>query len=179
MAKKNNAKKTLKKQKYNIIVSVFAFLIVLSLIGVLTSFIKNRKIAKYDEEIIVLKANDSEIDSVSLKELRKGESASVNIYLNNQEKKTTLEGVSLEKVINNLKIDTTKFTKLETKNKNGTKSSISIDTALEPDRVYLVYKLNSQAIYDYNNSFGYFAIIDSQSKDSSDWILDVREINLK
>lgn len=179
MARKRNAKKTLKKQKYNIIVFVFIFLVVIGLIGFLTSFFKARGFSKYDQEIVVLKDNGSEIDSISLKELRKGQSAKVSLLLDNQEKKTSIEGVSLEKVINNLKLDTTKYSKIDTKNRNGIRSSISIDKALEPDRVYLIYKINSQALYDYNKDFGYFAIIDTQSKDSSDWLLDVREINLK
>lgn len=179
MAKKRSAKRTLKKQKYNII--LFSVLVVVGIIlfSFIVGLIKNRNLAKYDKQIVVIKDNGSEIDSISLKELRKGQSASVSLPLSNQEKKTTIVGVSLEKIINSLKLDTTNYTRLETINKNAGRDSISTEKALEPDRVYLVYKINSKPVHDYNKSYGYFAIIDTQSKDSSEWIVDVKEINLK
>lgn len=179
MAKKKSAKKTLKKQKYNIILFTVLTIFVFILVGLIAGFVKNRSLAKYDKEIVVLKDNGSEIDSISLKELRKGQSTSVSLPLNNQDKKTTLVGVSLEKILNSLKLDPTNYTKLETTNKNGAKDSISIEKALEPDRVYLVYKINSKAVHDYNKKYGYFIIVDTQSKDSSEWLMDVKEINLK
>ncbi|MDD7306325.1 MAG: oxidoreductase [Peptoniphilaceae bacterium] len=179
MRKKSSAKRTLKKQKYNIILLLIIVIVAVFLIGLLSSIIKNRKLYKYDNEIVVLKDNGSEIDSISLKELRKNQISNLDLTLNNQSKKTSIEGVSLEKIINSLNLDTTKYTKLETTNKNGGRNSIAIDKALEPDRVYLVYKINEKPVHDYNKSSGVFAIIDTQSKDSSDWILDVKEINLK
>lgn len=180
MAKKRrSAKRTLKKQKYNIILFTILIIVGIFIIGFLGKTIKNRNLAKYDKEIVVLKDNDSEIKSISLKELRNSQSAVVNLPLNNQSKKTSIEGVSLEKIINSLKIDTTKYTTIETINKNGAMDSIPIDNALEPDRVYLVYKINSKPVHDYNKRSGNFAIIDIQSKESSEWILDVKEINLK
>lgn len=179
MINKIRARRTLKKQKYNIIVYSLILIVGFLLVSFVVHLINIKKISKYDNKIVILKDNGSEIESISLKELRTNNSQIVDLPLINQDKKTTVEGISLEKIINNLRLDPTKYNKLETTNRNGQRNSITIDKALEPDRVYLIFKINSQALFDYNKQLGYFAIIDKESNTSSDWLKDVKEINLK
>lgn len=175
---KKSFKKVLNKNKYNIILFlVFAF-IALLMIGKISSFIANRDIAKYDEEILVVKNNDSEIASLSLKDLRKIDSSKIDIKQSN-DLEINAEGISLEKLLNKVNIDPIKNMLVEFIDGKGNKSTMALEQALEVNRVFIVYRLFGKANMEYDDSLGVMFVVDSQNNDSSKWIKDVKIINVK
>lgn len=175
---KKSFKKVLNKNKYNIILFlVFAF-IALLMIGKISSFIANRDIAKYDEEILVVKNNDSEIASLSLKDLRKIDSSKVDIR-QSSDLEINAEGISLEKLLNKVNIDPIKNMLVEFIDGKGNKSTMALEQALEVNRVFIVYRLFGKANMEYDDSLGVMFVVDSQNNDSSKWIKDVKIINVK
>ncbi|WP_311376700.1 hypothetical protein [Anaerococcus lactolyticus] len=58
--------------------------------------------AKYDNNIIIIKGNGDEIKSFSIRELKKRAGSSKEVYINNGLEKVKVEGVSLEKLVGNL-----------------------------------------------------------------------------
>lgn len=175
---KKSFKKVLNKNKYNIILFlVFAF-IALLMIGKISSFMANRDIAKYDEEILVVKNNDSEIESLSLKDLRKIDSSKIDIKQSN-DLEINAEGISLEKLLNKVNIDPIKNKLVEFIDGKGNKSTMALEQALELNRVFIVYRLVGKANMEYDDSLGVMFVVDSQNNDSSKWIKDVKIINVK
>lgn len=176
--KNNNTLKIFRKNKYNLILIIIFLVIGLILFSKLINFIANRNLVKYDNEIISLKNNDSEIDSLSLKNIRKMDTSNVKISLDNgQEFK--VEGVSIEKILNKEGIDANLSSRIEFVDTNGKKTNMSLDKALEVDRVFLVYKIDSKPNIESNRKLGTFFILDRQEKDSNNWIKNIQIINIK
>ena len=61
----------------------------------------------------------------------------------------------------------------------GNKTSIALESALEVDRVYLVYKTINKANIDFDKKLGVFYVVDKQQKDANKWIKNVKIINIK
>ena len=148
------------------------------MIGKISSFIANRDIAKYDEEILVVKNNDSEIASLSLKDLRKIDSSKIDIKQSN-DLEINAEGISLEKLLNKVNIDPIKNMLVEFIDGKGNKSTMALEQTLEVNRVFIVYRLFGKANMEYDDSLGVMFVVDSQNNDSSKWIKDVKIINVK
>lgn len=181
MAKKKsiNFKKLFKKNKYNLILLVIGLIIVFFLASTIFNFAKNAGVSKYDKEIIVIKNKGDELKSYTLKDIRKMKTETIELTLKNQESKTKVEGVSLEKIINELNTDFSLSSSIDFVSPSGERKTLSMDKVLEPERVYLIYKINSKPLIEYDKKYGYFTIIDSQSKDTKDWILNVNSFNIR
>ena len=54
-----------------------------------------------------------------------------------------------------------------------------METALQVNRVLLVYKINSKPSIEYNKKLGVLFALDKQDKDSSKWIKNIQTINIK
>lgn len=178
MARNKNSLKKIKKNKYNIFVLIFIIILLLFISKFFINIFSNIGISKYDNEIIVIKNDGDEIISYTMKDIRSMETETVSLNIKNQTQKTKVEGISFEKILNKLNIDSSVNSKIEFNNK-GVKKVLSMDRALEPERIYLIYKINSKPLIEYNESYGNFAVIDNQSKEISDWIVNVNDINIK
>lgn len=180
MAKKKNTNisKLLKKNKYNFVLLFLVLLISIFLFSKIASYISNRSLLAYDNEIVVIKNNDSEIDSLSLKEIRKMGSSEIKISTNKGEE-FKLVGVSIEKILNKEKINPNLNNRIEFSDENGHITNMSMENALELNRVFLIYKIDNKANMDYNKNLGSFFILDKQEKDSDKWIKNIQSINIK
>lgn len=180
MARRKKSKlRIFKKNKYNIFILILAIIIAFIAISFIRKAVENRGMSKYNDTILIIKSDDTEIASYSIKELRSIDSQKVNITLNNQDEKTVIEGVPFEKIISKLNIDPSSKTTMVAVDPYGNKKNVSMDQVLEPGRVYLTYKINSKPLIEYNEKYGELAIIDSQSRDIGTWILNVKTLNFK
>src|SRR5699024_143755 len=93
--------KFLRKNKYNLYLLVIGLVLILFLGIFAKSKIDNSKMAKYDNDIVIIKGNGDEIKSFSIKELTKLASKK-DVYVNNGLEKVKIEGISLEKLVGNL-----------------------------------------------------------------------------
>ncbi|WP_311370248.1 oxidoreductase [Anaerococcus hydrogenalis] len=174
----NTFLKLYRKNKYNLILLVFVIVIGLFLFSKALDFLSNRNLSSYDNEIIVVKNNDNEIDSLSLKELRKLGSTESKVTLENGEE-FTLTGVAIEKILKKEKINPNLNNVVEFSDQKGNKTSLSMETALEVNRVILVYKIDSKPNIEYNKKLGVLFALDKQDKDSGKWIRNIQTINIK
>lgn len=171
--------KKLKKNKYRIIISSIAILSII-LIG---AYIRNRNIenaiAKYDNEILIVKGSGDQLDSLTLKEIRDlgGEKKTVNI--NNGFEKVEIEGVSIDKIIGDLNINLKDRAFLSIEDNDGKQKRISMSAALEPERIYLVYKIDGSPVFDLNPINGKLLLIDSSADSSASWIRNVKTIDIE
>ena len=90
-----------------------------------------------------------------------------------------LVGVSIEKILNKEGINPNLNNTVEFSDGYGHTTNMSMETALEVNRVLLVYKINNKANMDYDKKLGIFFIVDKQEKDSSKWIKNIQSINIK
>ncbi|MDU1317025.1 oxidoreductase [Anaerococcus hydrogenalis] len=176
--KNNNALKLFRKNKYNIILLAVVIVISLILFSKLVNYISNRNLSNYDNEIFVIKNNDSEIDSLTLKDLRKLGSTESKVTFENGEE-FSIVGISIEKILKKEKINSNLNNIIELSDQKGNKTNLSMETALEVNRVLLVYKINSKPSIEYNKKLGVLFALDKQDKDSSKWIKNIQTINIK
>ncbi|MDU2582223.1 MAG: oxidoreductase [Anaerococcus hydrogenalis] len=176
--KNNNALKLFRKNKYNIILLAVVVVISLILFSKLVNYISNRNLSNYDNEIFVIKNNDSEIDSLTLKDLRNLDSTESKVTFENGEEFSVV-GISIENILKKEKINPNLNNIIEFSDQKGNKTNLSMETALEVNRVLLVYKINSKPSIEYNKKLGVLFALDKQDKDSSKWIKNIQTINIK
>lgn len=176
--KSNNISKLYNKNKYNLVLLVIVLLISIFLFSKLASYISNKSLSNYDNEIVVVKNNDSEIDSLSLKDIRKMGKNEMK-FTTPKGEEFKLVGVSIEKILNKEGINPNLNNTVEFSDGYGHTTNMSMETALEVNRVLLVYKINNKANMDYDKKLGIFFIVDKQEKDSSKWIKNIQSINIK
>ena len=177
-SKNNNIVKLFRKNKYNIILLAVVIVISLILFSKLVNYISNRNLSNYDNEIFVIKNNDSEIDSLTLKDLRKLGSTESKVTFENGEEFSVV-GISIESILKKEKINPNLNNIIEFSDQKGNKTNLSMETALEVNRVLLVYKINSKPSIEYNKKLGVLFALDKQDKDSSKWIKNIQTINIK
>ena len=176
--KNTNFSRIFKKNKYYFILLIIVLIISLFLFSKLVSYISNRSLLEYDTEIITIKNKDSEIDALTLKDIRKMGQSEMKIVTNKGEE-FKVAGVSIEKILTREKINPNLNNTIEFSDEFGHKTNMSMETALEVNRVLLVYKIDNKANMDYKKDLGSFIIIDKQEKDSSKWIKNIQVINIK
>ncbi|MDY3005486.1 oxidoreductase [Anaerococcus porci] len=176
--KKNSIKKNFNKNKYNIILIIIAIIFAVFLLAKIIDNISNKNLSKYDNEMIVIKNKDNEITSLSLRDIRKmgGQNSKINQH---SDVVIDIEGLSLDRLINKVDIDPNLNNIIEFIDGKGNKTSIALESALEVDRVYLVYKTINKANIDFDKKLGVFYVVDKQQKDANKWIKNVKIINIK
>lgn len=159
------------------------FIIFIILLAAIISFSRKRiaenAISKYDNEILIVKGGGDQLDSLTLKEIRKMGSTKKTIELNNGLEKTEIEGISLEKVIGKLNYNLRDKSVMIVEDNDGNIKRMSVSSALEPDRVYLVFKINNTPLYDLAPSYGNLALIDTTLDTTTSWITDVKTIDIE
>lgn len=170
--------KFLRKNKYNLYLLVIGLVLILFLGIFAKSKIDNAKMAKYDNDIVIIKGNGDEIKSFSIKELTKLASKK-DVYVNNGLEKVKIEGVSLEKLVGNLDYNLRERPIISIEDTDGNSSRFPMSIALEVDRVYLVYKIDGEPVSEYNPSYGTLAIIDTTTKSANSWITNVKTLNIQ
>lgn len=174
-----NFNKKLKKNKYRIITSIIIILIVFLLGSIIRNSINEREIAKYDNEILIVKGDGKQLDSLTLKEIRKLGSEKKKVYLNNGLEKVNIEGVAIEKIIGKLNINLKDRSVLLAEDNDGNQKRLSMSKALEPERIYLVYKMDGEPVFDLNPRYGKILLIDTSSDSSSSWVYNVKTIDIE
>lgn len=101
------------------------------------------------------------------------------ITINNGLEKVSIEGVAIEKIIGKLDYNLRDRSAIVVEDNEGRNKILPMSVALEPDRIFLVYKINDTPIYDLASSYGKMAIIDTTSSSSTSWFTNVKTIDIQ
>lgn len=169
----------LKKNKYRIIISIVAILSIILIAAFIHKKNIESAIAKYDNEILIVKGNGDQLDSLTLKEIRKSGGEKKTISINNGLEKVEIEGVSIDKIIGNLNINLKDRAVMLIEDNDGNQKRLSMSAALEPERVYLVYKIDGSPVFDLNQRNGKMLLIDTSADSSASWVRNVKTIDIE
>ncbi|MBM0045771.1 hypothetical protein [Anaerococcus sp. mt242] len=169
----------LKKNKYRIIISIVAILSIILIAAFIHKKNIESAIAKYDNEILIVKGNGDQLDSLTLKEIRKSGGEKKTISINNGLEKVDIEGVSIDKIIGNLNINLKDRAVMLIEDNDGNQKRLSMSAALEPERVYLVYKIDGSPVFDLNQRNGKMLLIDTSADSSASWVRNVKTIDIE
>lgn len=171
--------KKLKKNKYRIIISILGILVVIMLGFLIRRHNIEKEISKYDNEILIVKGEGNQIDSLTLKEIRRLGVEKKSINLNNGLEKATIEGVAIEKIIGNLNINLKDRSFLVIEDNDGNQERVHMSAVLEPERVYLVYKIDGTPLYDISPNYGKMILVDTTDDSASSWITNVKTLDIE
>lgn len=172
-------KRFFKKNKYHLLI-LLALIIVLTLLAIFArSKIDEVNMAKYHNDIVIIKGNGDEIKSYSIKELQKIASSKKEVYINNGLEKVRIEGVSLEKIIGDLDYNLRERPILTIEDTDGNTTRVPMAVALEVNRVYLTFKIDGQPTVEFNPSYGNLVLIDTTSDSANSWITNVKTLNIE
>ena len=169
----------LKKNKYRIIISIVAILSIILIAAFIHKKNIESAIAKYNNEILIVKGNGDQLDSLTLKEIRKSGGEKKTISINNGLEKVDIEGVSIDKIIGNLNINLKDRAVMLIEDNDGNQKRLSMSAALEPERVYLVYKIDGSPVFDLNQRNGKMLLIDTSADSSASWVRNVKTIDIE
>lgn len=173
----NSTRQKIKRQKYNIFIFGILAILLILVLSVIIGLIKDRDLNEHNKEVIVFKTEDRDISSFTLKEIRKRKEVIKKIKINGVED-VSIRGCSLNDLLNDLDIDTTKYVNLDIVDPDGNKKTIAMENALDPGRFFIVYNINGKLNKNYDDSFGLFAILDTRKKTLKSWYKDVDYINI-
>ena len=54
-----------------------------------------------------------------------------------------------------------------------------MSAALEPERVYLVYKMDGEPVFDISQNYGKMLIIDTNAESTTSWVNDVKTLDIE
>ncbi len=155
-------------------------MIVLTLLAIFArSKMDEVNMAKYHNDIVIIKGNGDEIKSYSIKELQKIASSKKEVYINNGLEKVRIEGVSLEKIIGDLDYNLRERPILTIEDTDGNTTRVPMAVALEVNRVYLTFKIDGQPTVEFNPSYGNLVLIDTTSDSANSWITNVKTLNIE
>lgn len=171
--------KKLKKNKYRILTTVILLLLAFLIGSIVKNTIDENAISKYDNEILIIKGDGNQLDSLTLKEIRTLNPDKKDIYLNNGLEKVSIEGVPIEKIIGNLNVNLKDRALILAEDNDGNQRRISMSAALEPERVYLVYKIDGTPVFDINPKYGKMVLLDTNSDSNSSWVNNLKTLDIE
>lgn len=171
--------KKLKKNKYRILTTVILLLLAFLIGSIVKNTIDENAISKYDNEILIIKGDGNQLDSLTLKEIRTLNPDKKDIYLNNGLEKVSIEGVPIEKIIGNLNVNLKDRALILAEDNDGNQRRISMSAALEPERVYLVYKIDDTPVFDINPKYGKMVLLDTNSDSNSSWVNNLKTLDIE
>lgn len=171
--------KKLKKNKYRILTTVILLLLAFLIGSIVKNTIDENAISKYDNEILIIKGDGNQLDSLTLKEIRTLNPDKKDIYLNNGLEKVSIEGVPIEKIIGNLNVNLKDRALILAEDNDGNQRRISMSAALEPERVYLVYKIDNTPVFDINPKYGKMVLLDTNSDSNSSWVNNLKTLDIE
>lgn len=175
----NKLSKVFKKNKYRIFLVLVIFLILSFALALFKKVSSENEMAKYDSEILIVKGNGDQLDSLTLKELRNMGGQKLNISINNGLETTQVEGISIEQIIGKLDYNLKDSGVMVIEDDEGISKRVSMSDVLEPGRLYLVYKIDGNPIYDVNPLYGKMMIVDTTTNSSSKWLTNVKTLDIK
>ena len=175
---KRNLARKFKKNKYNLYLVVGLLLILFFLISFINGKISERDLNKYNKEFLIVKGDNNELKSYSLKDLRKISPTKLKVKTNKGLEEIEIEAIPLEKLLSNLNSNLDNKPNIEIEDSLGNTNTFPMSIALEVDRVYLAYKIGGKPCKDFDDSFGNFIIIDKTSDNFDQWIKDVKVLNI-
>lgn len=170
--------KNIKKNKYNIYLSIAGLILAFFLIIFVKDRVSNYSLKKYENDIFIVRDKETQ-KSYSLKELRKKKDIKKKIKLNNGMEEVDVRGVPLEKLLGDLSYKLEESPEIIIEDSEGNTVNLPMSVALEVNRILVVYKINGKANKDYDESLGTFALIDITSKDKDSWIKDSKILNVQ
>ena len=99
--------------------------------------------------------------------------------LNKGLEKSTIEGVSIDRILGNLNLNLKDRAVLLVEDEDGFQNRLSMSAALEPDRMYIVYKINDTPVFDLNPNYGKMILVDTNDDSSSSWIKNVKTLDIE
>lgn len=174
---KRSPKKTLKKQKYNILVWGLIIIFAIFIVSKIAYTISNRSFNSMDSSVLIVKNDGNEVKTFTLKQIRNMDSKKKQVEVSNIEK-VEIEGIPMVDFLSNIDMDSSKYVNMYLYDENGNKSYLAMENVLEPDRYYLVYRINGKPNRQYNSSFGVFAIIDTRSSSIDSWDKNIQTIDI-
>ena len=175
----NNFSKVFKKNKYRIFLILATILILSLAFTVFKKVSSENEIAKYDNEILIVKGNGDQLDSLTLKELRSIGSQKLDVSINNGLETIPVEGISIEQIIGKLDYNLKDSGVMVIEDDEGNSKRVAMSDVLEPGKIYLVYRIDGKPIYDANPSYGKMIIIDTATNSSAKWITNVKTLDIK
>lgn len=175
--RKTSPKKTLKKQKYNILVWGVIIIFAIFLVSKIAYSISDRSFNSLDSSVLIVKNDGNEVKTFTLKQVRKMDSKKKQVEVSNIEK-VEIEGIPMVDFLSNIDMDSSKYVNMYLYDENGNKSYLAMENILEPDRYYLVYRINGKPNSQYDSSFGVFAIIDTRSSSINSWDKSIQTIDI-
>lgn len=169
----------LKKNKYRLITIIILLLLAFLIGSIVKNTIDENAISKYDNEILIIKGDGNQLDSLTLKEIRTLNPDKKDIYLNNGLEKVSIEGVPIEKIIGNLNVNLKDRALILAEDNDGNQRRISMSAALEPERVYLVYKIDDTPVFDINPKYGKMVLLDTNSDSNSSWVNNLKTLDIE
>lgn len=176
---RNRLGKRIKRNKYRIFLLLALLILLLFIFFVIKKISSEYEISKYDSEIIIVKGSGDQLYSLTLKELRKMDADTKNIRINNGLQTTSIEGISIEKILGNLDYNLKDSSVMVVEDDEGNSKKIAMSDVLDPGRVYIVYKINGDPIFDVDPKYGKFMIVDTSLNSSEYWITNVKTLDIQ
>lgn len=176
---KNNWLKTFKKNKYRIYLGLIGLFILFILLTFIKNGISNHSLKNYENDILIVKDNNYNQKSFSLKELRSYKSIDKKISLNNNREEVRVTGVPLEQLLGNISYNLEESPEIMVEDSDGNTDSLPMSVALEVNRILVVYKINGKANKDYDSSLGSFTLIDTTDKSKDSRIKDAKVLSIQ
>ena len=175
----NNLSKVYKKNKYRFLLILALFVVLIIAMGLFKKIKSKSEMAKYDSEILIIKGNGDQLDSLTLKELRDMGGEKLDVRINNGLDTVPVEGISIDQIIGKLDYNLKDSGVMVIEDDDGNSKRVPMADVLEPGREYLVYKLDGKPIFDINPAYGKLMMIDTASDSSENWIRNVKTLDIK
>lgn len=172
-SKRKSNYRNLKKNKYNLILILIIALICFFLFSKLVDGVESIFFSNSNKDVLVIKEEDNEVKSFSIKEIKKLKQVKKNIKLNKHEN-INVKGVYLLDILQKTSVELTKYTYLYVVDMNNDIKKLHMSSVLEPERMILKYdaskKTDKESIY---------TLIDTKDGSLGNRIININSLELR